>query len=295
MDGWIKIYRKLKDWEWYQDSNVVHVFIHLLLSAPFADTRKRGTAYKAGQIVTSLVLLAAELDKSYPTILRCIKILTESGAIDTKSTNKKTIITIRNFAKYQQDKAPCYKNNLEQDLEQPLYQSLEQTLEQPLQPYYNKNIKNNKNVKNNVIADKTAKQPKPTVDYAQVVAELEPSIRDAVMQCADAVESWVDYKKTEFRKSYKTATTFKAFLVKLYTLGNGSPETMKAIIEQSIANQYQGIFELKKSNNYGAHQYNNPNSTEYVSTERISDAADAMLEFERQLRAKYAEQESANN
>lgn len=262
MDGWIKIYRKLKDWEWYQDSNVVHVFIHLLLSAPFADTRKRGTAYKAGQIVTSLVLLAAELDKSYPTILRCIKILTESGAIDTKSTNKKTIITIRNFAKYQQDKAPCYKNDLEQDLEQPLYQSLEQTLEQPLQPYYNKNIKNNKNVKNNVSAEKSAPQPKT----AKTIEERE----------ADFMQKVADNGKNIYPDAM-----LRAFF-NYWTEKNENGRKMRFEKEK--------VFDIKKrlatwasresNNNFKSHGYgdsrNNPSSPDYVSTERIVAAGIAM-------------------
>lgn len=281
MDGWIKIYRKLKDWEWYQDSNVVHVFIHLLLSAPFADTRKRGTAYKAGQIVTSLVLLAAELDKSYPTILRCIKILTKSGAIDTKSTNKKTIITIRNFAKYQQDKTLCYKNNLEQDLEQPLYQSLEQTLEQPLQPIYNKNIKNNKNVKNIVLecAEKSAQQLK-AASKKKTAIDIEPLIAELPSAVQDIARMWVDYKRQQFGFSYKNEKSFEIWLKDLYKKSNGDIATMQAIVEQSIANGYKGIFELKKQYHNGDAR-NNPSSPDYVSTERIVAAGLAMANANR--------------
>ena len=216
MDGWIKVYRKLKDWEWYTDANVVHVFLHLLLSANFTDNRRRGEVYKNGQIVTSLLMLAAELDKSYQTILRCIKILTESGAIDTKSTNKKTIITIRNFAKYQQDKTPCYKNNLEQSLEQTLQQGLEQSLEQTLQPIYNKNIKKEKNVKkdNIVYAEKSAKQktpaePKKNYGEYQNVTLTDSEAQKLHEQFGDNAAGMVEYLSAyKIEKNYKTKSDY---------------------------------------------------------------------------------------
>ena len=218
MDGWIKVYRKLKDWEWYTDANVVHVFLHLLLSANFTDNRRRGEVYKTGQIVTSLVMLAAELDKSYPTILRCIKILTESGAIDTKSTNKKTIITIRNFAKYQQDKTPCYKNNLEQSLEQTLQQDLEQSLEQTLQPIYNKNVKNVKNVnnvKNRVSAEKSAPRTKSQKSINERQQEFGLMIKDSGAiekygrdMCIKFYDYWTEHGPNDRKMRFEKQPSF---------------------------------------------------------------------------------------
>lgn len=146
---------------------------------------------------------------------------------------------------------------------------------------YNVNVNVNGNVNEDVngvlfSAEKSAqpKAAKKTFDYAQAVAELEPEIKDSIMQCSTEIETWIEYKKTEFRKGYKTATTFKAFLKHLFELGNGNPETMKAIIEQSIANRYQGIFELKKSFNHG--NYNDPRSADYIPTERIVECGFAM-------------------
>ena len=31
--GWIKLYRKILSWKWYQDGEKVHLFVHLLLNA----------------------------------------------------------------------------------------------------------------------------------------------------------------------------------------------------------------------------------------------------------------------
>ena len=33
MSGWIKLHRKITEWEWYSDANTFRVFMHLLLTA----------------------------------------------------------------------------------------------------------------------------------------------------------------------------------------------------------------------------------------------------------------------
>lgn len=260
MDGWIKIYRKLKDWEWYTDSNVVHLFIHLLLSANFTETRRKGIVYNAGQVVTSIVMLAAELEKSYPTILRCLKILSESGAINVKSTNKKTILTICKYKQYQQDGASCYKNNLDQTLEQPL----DQTLEQPLELIYNKNIKKEKNVKNvgniysskneNFAADKSAtNKPQPK--------SIEERKKDFMQSVADnGLEKYGQEMCREF--------------FDYWTESNPNGKKMRF--------EMQKVFEIKKrlatwnKNNLKKQNYGNKRDFGNVSTERIIAAGRAM-------------------
>ena len=269
MEGWIKIHRKILEWEWYDDNNVFRLFFHLLMTANYEEKSWHGITIGRGQIVTSVDNLSKQIGLSAQQIRTALCKLKSTQEITIKTTNKFTLITICNYEKYQ------FTDNTEQ-------QTKQQT--------NNNKITNEQQTNNNNIRNKEYKKERSVNIYAQAVEELQPEIKESVMQCADEIEKWVDYKKNEFHKAYKTAATFKTFLNKLYTLGNGNPETMKAIIEQSIANQYQGIFELKKTYQNGTHQYNNPNSPEYVTTERISDAADAMLEYERQLRAKYANQ-----
>lgn len=63
------------------------------------------------------------------------------------------------------------------------------------------------------------------------------------------VQTWLAYKK-EKNQSYKP-TGFKSFYKKLCELSGNDPQKAMAIIEQSMANNYAGIFELKQSNNYG--------------------------------------------
>lgn len=51
--GWIKLHRTLLKWEWYHDSKMVHLLVHLILKANHEDKRWRGIVIKRGQLATS--------------------------------------------------------------------------------------------------------------------------------------------------------------------------------------------------------------------------------------------------
>ena len=40
--GWIKLYSKFLEWEWYTDVNTKAVFIHLLLTANYEQKKMEG-------------------------------------------------------------------------------------------------------------------------------------------------------------------------------------------------------------------------------------------------------------
>jgi len=50
--GFVKLYRSMLKWEWYDDINVKVLFLHLLLKANYEDKRWRGIEIKKGEIVT---------------------------------------------------------------------------------------------------------------------------------------------------------------------------------------------------------------------------------------------------
>ena len=62
------------------------------------------------------------------------------------------------------------------------------------------------------------------------------------------VEKWLLYKK-EKKQEYKGQTSINTFCKKLIEYSNGDAIIAEAIIEQSIANNWAGIFELKNNNN----------------------------------------------
>lgn len=57
-------------------------------------------------------------------------------------------------------------------------------------------------------------------------------------------EKWLDYKKSR-KEKYKNQTSIQAMVKNLFTLSGGNPNTATAIIEQSMANNWAGLFALK--------------------------------------------------
>ena len=101
MEGWICLYKKLINWEWYQDGNTCRLFIHLLLLANYEDKYWQGQLIKRGQLVTSLEHLSDDLGLSVQKIRTSIKKLKSTGEITSKATNKYTVITIERYEDYQ--------------------------------------------------------------------------------------------------------------------------------------------------------------------------------------------------
>lgn len=113
-NGWIKVFRSLKQWEWYNDSAVFHLFIHLLLSANHQDGYWRGTFVKKSQLITGRKALSLETGISERTIRTSLKKLESTGELTIKTTNKYSIITICNYRKYQERESTIDQQNVQQ-------------------------------------------------------------------------------------------------------------------------------------------------------------------------------------
>lgn len=101
MEGWIKLYRKFSDWEWFNISEMVHLFIYLLLNANHEDGEWRGVKIQRGQILTGLKTLNERTKISFQTLRTCLKRLEKTNEINIQVTNKYSIITICNYESYQ--------------------------------------------------------------------------------------------------------------------------------------------------------------------------------------------------
>ena len=100
-EGWVKLHRKLIKWEWYKDSNMLHLFIHLLISANHKPGKWRGINIKRGQLITGRKSLSEQTGLSLQTIRTCLNRLKSTTEITIKSTNKYSVITICNYDDYQ--------------------------------------------------------------------------------------------------------------------------------------------------------------------------------------------------
>lgn len=117
-DGWVKIHRKFQEWEWYDKSEMVHLFLHLLLSANVSDRQWHGMVIKRGQLVTSYESLRERTGLSVRTLRTCLERLEQTGEITRKATNKFSLLTICNYESYQDenfesDKQPTSKRQPE--------------------------------------------------------------------------------------------------------------------------------------------------------------------------------------
>ena len=68
---------------------------------------------------------------------------------------------------------------------------------------------------------------------------------------------WIAYKK-ERRENYKSKMTHDKCLEKLQQLSKNNPQTAQKIVDQSLANNWAGLFELQQQNNY-SNTYSQPN------------------------------------
>jgi len=94
MSGWIKLHRQLMEWEWYQDSNMVHLYLHMLLKANREPKKWKGVIVESGQFISSRDSLSVATGISVQTIRTCIARLQESGLLTIKTTNKYTLFTL---------------------------------------------------------------------------------------------------------------------------------------------------------------------------------------------------------
>lgn len=101
--NWIKLYRKICDWQWYQDAKMVHLFVHLMLKA---SIMKGSDLSDSWQLCTSLRILSKETGLSLQNIRTCIGKLQRTGEITfrTLPTHLQSIITICNSGSYQTPK-----------------------------------------------------------------------------------------------------------------------------------------------------------------------------------------------
>lgn len=105
-EGWIKVYRKIKDWTWFNDRYTLHLFMYLLVSVNREDGECNGIKVKAGSLATNVLQLADILDMSRNYVKRSIRNLVETGELEVemhKTNARLSIFTVKNWKKYQSD------------------------------------------------------------------------------------------------------------------------------------------------------------------------------------------------
>jgi len=116
--GFIKIHRKILEWEWYDDHNTFRLFFHILLRANFEDKKWRGIDIKRGQFLTSLSKLAESSGLSIKTVRTSLTKLKSTNELTIKGAKQYSLITLTNYCLYQDnDKKEGTEMGIEKDKE----------------------------------------------------------------------------------------------------------------------------------------------------------------------------------
>lgn len=103
MNGYIKLFRKMMEWEWYKDVNTKAVFLHILLNANYEFQRYRGQEIFKGQMLTSVAKISEETGLSTREVRTALDHLKATNEIKVKATNRGTLITVEKWGFYQVD------------------------------------------------------------------------------------------------------------------------------------------------------------------------------------------------
>lgn len=99
--GYINLYRKMMQWQWYHDANTFRVFVHLIFSANYAESRYRGILLRRGQALTTLGKLSDDLHISLRSVRTALDHLKSTNEITIEPTTKFTVITVNKYNDYQ--------------------------------------------------------------------------------------------------------------------------------------------------------------------------------------------------
>ena len=98
---YIKLSRKILEWEWYSDINTSRLFIHMLLKANWKEGKFRGTTVPRGSFVSSIGKLAEETQLTNREIRTAISHLKMTGEVTSRAYAKYTVFTVKNYCLYQ--------------------------------------------------------------------------------------------------------------------------------------------------------------------------------------------------
>ena len=99
-DGWIKLYRNVTNWRLYENDFMFKFFVTLLANANVYEKKWNGTTIKRGQILTSISHLSRQFNKTTRQIRTALDNM-EGEEIEITTTNRFTIISIKNYESYQ--------------------------------------------------------------------------------------------------------------------------------------------------------------------------------------------------
>ena len=98
---WIKLPRNFQNWRWYKESNMVHLYLYLVMNANLLSENYFDINIKRGEIMISLSRLSTDTNLSIKTLRTCLDRLKRTHEIEYRNLNHGRIIIIVNYDMFQ--------------------------------------------------------------------------------------------------------------------------------------------------------------------------------------------------
>lgn len=229
--GWIKLHRKITENPMYfsEPFTRMQAWIDLLILANHSGKelyiRGNKVEVKRGEIARSTDSFAQRWRWSRGKVLRYFSHLENSHMIVQQKSHVITLLSICKYDSYQSDGTTDGTTDGQQTVQQTVH-------EQECKNVKNDNINKEATKKNKSAAEKID-------DYLSIVPE----------DWKESVEVWLRYKKDR-KEMYKSDRSFGSFFKTIERESQGDPNIFKAAVEQSIKNNWSGVFPKKHANKH---------------------------------------------
>jgi len=167
MDGegmsYIKLDRKMLEWEWFTDPATAHLWVYILLKANHKRKVWQNVVVDEGSLITSEARMSVETGLSRQQIRTAIKRLVTTKEITKVSTKTYTLLKVNKWARYQ-----CVETSANQDENQGLNQADNQQLTSKTTSQLT-TTKEDKEVKE--VKKEIYKERKPTLDEVRAYCQ----------------------------------------------------------------------------------------------------------------------------
>jgi len=200
-NGWIKIHRKILQWEWYTDANTFRLFVHCLLKANHEPKKWRGHPVDKGEFITSLSTLSKELGMNIQQIRTSLNKLSLTHQLTHQTNTKFSLIKVKNYDFYQDTNTPTNTRVTHKSTHQLTHKSTHQLTHQNSQ---NKQSTQPKNTKK----EETTNTPTNTPPNTQI--NTQPNNKQEYKNIRNNIYT-SNSSKESFKSSKMTVSNFEDF------------------------------------------------------------------------------------
>lgn len=100
-NGYMKLFRKISEWEWYDDPVTFKVFLHFLITARWQDGSWHGIEIKRGEVLESLPSIAQKNGLTVQNVRTAIQHLLNTNSITIRKAGRFHVYMVSEYEKYQ--------------------------------------------------------------------------------------------------------------------------------------------------------------------------------------------------